>query len=625
MLNEKIIVVGAGIAGLAAARALRDKGYEVIVLEARKRSGGRILTQYCVDMGAHWIYGTEGNPITNLARQHAVETVFVGGDSTYRGGWEAIELHREKFGRLSNDDKWKSILVADRLRDGLEALRRDAAKEGRIDLSIETAMSEVLPKLNLTADEFNVDLAWHMALFVRDDCAATPDTLSALSWDEGYEVFGYGDSVFVNGYGSLISKMEKGLDIRYQQVVSSIEHVGGIAGRVLVRTNDTEFYAHRVIVTLPLGVLKSGRVRITPPLNALKMKAIENLGVGVLGKLAVFFPEVFWKKDQYVFGYLSNNTPFEPTHIINLWKTHHIPCLQIMAGGALGKWLEQCAIGEAQGWAMHILEEFFGHKIPEPVRILRSNWSVDEFSLGAFTYMKVGSSPEDARRLSEPVGDWLFFAGEATNPFQWGCTHGAYISGLREAARISKDASILPVRHFSENRRWREMMLRSSRFFNQQMRLLDEPSMRKRLTVLSASDVFKSVPANELRLLASMFEEKRYSAGDVICRSGDKASEVFVVSEGSVEIWLPGARKATETVGSHAVVGEYGMFTEARRNASLIAVAPTTLLSLDYERFERFLLAFPESTLKLFKQTVQKFIAQQNLQLAKDQIKKTNF
>ena len=69
MASERIIVVGAGLAGLAAARALVTRGYEVVVLEARQRAGGRAYTQYCVDLGAHWINGTEGNPLTDLARQ----------------------------------------------------------------------------------------------------------------------------------------------------------------------------------------------------------------------------------------------------------------------------------------------------------------------------------------------------------------------------------------------------------------------------------------------------------------------------------------------------------------------------------------------------------------------------
>ncbi|HEY2381106.1 MAG TPA: FAD-dependent oxidoreductase [Terriglobia bacterium] len=622
MVSERVIVIGAGLAGLAAARSLRDRGYAVVVLEARKRSGGRILTKYCVDVGAQWIYGTEGNPITNLARQHALDTVFVGGDSTYRGGWEAIELYRERLGRVNSEEKWQSILVADRLRDTIEGLRREAIRLGRPDFSVAQAVAEAQARLR-GDDRSNSDLPWHVALFAREDCAAPPDSLSTLFWDEGYEVYGYGDSVFVDGYGSLISKLETGLDIRFQEVVTSIEYSPDPIGRVLVRTREGEHRAHRVIVTVPLGVLKKSGIRFSPALNEFRVRAIDRLGFGVLGKIFFFFKDVFWNKDQYIFGYVSQDTSFEPTHIINLWKTQHVPCLQIQAGGALGKWLEECSTADAETWATRTLEACFGHKIPAPTRVLRSSWSVDEFSMGAYTYMKVGSRPEDTRTLSEPVGDWLYFAGEATNPFQWGSTHGAYTSGLREASRITGDASILPVRHFSENRRWREMMLRSSRFFNQQMRLLDEPSMRKRIQILANSDVFRTVPGNELRLLAAMFEEKRYAKGDVVCKTGDKAEEVFVIAEGALEIWLPNARKATEIVSVRTVVGEYGMFTDARRNATLIAAEPTTLLSLDYNRFERFLLAFPESTIKLFKHTVQKFMAQQQTLLTNTAIKKS--
>jgi len=623
MLSERIIVVGAGLAGLAAATALRDRGYNVVVLEARKRSGGRILTQYCVDVGAQWIYGTEGNPITNLARQHALPTVFVGGDSTYRGGWEAIEISREGVGRITPEDKWKSILLADRLRDALEGLRREAIRQGRTDFSVAQAVQEVLPRLGVTDEAMHLDLAWHVALFAREDCAAPPDLLSTLNWDESYEVFGYGDSVFVDGYASLVSKLETGLDIRHQEVVTNIDYKPHAAGRVLVRTQENEYYGHRVIVTLPLGVLKSGRVQFNPPLSGFKQKAIDRLGVGVLGKIFFFFKDVFWNKDQYVFGHITKNTPFEPTQIVNLWKTQRVPCLQIQVGGALGKWLEECTSAEAEEWGMRVLENCFGHKIQPATRILRSNWSGDQFSMGAYTFMKVGATPEDVRTLSEPVADWLYFAGEATNPYQWGCTHGAYTSGLREAARISGDASILPVRHFSENRRWREMSLRSSRFFNEQMRVMDEPSIRRRLLVLQSSEVFTSVPLNELRLLASMFEEKRYAQGDIICRAGDKAGEVFIVAEGNIQVFLPGAKKVTDVVGPRTVLGEYGMFTDATRNATLMAAEPAVLLSLDYHRFERFLLAFPESSLKLFKQTVQKFMAQQQVSRNQDAIRKT--
>ena len=114
-----------------------------------------------------------------------------------------------------------------------------------------------------------------------------------------------------------------------------------------------------------------------------------------------------------------------------------------------------------------------------------------------------------------------------------------------------------------------------------------------------------------------MFKEKRFAAGEIICRQGDKADDVFVVAEGRIEVRLGIDRKAIEIVGMRAVVGEFGMFTDARRNATLVASEATVLLSLDYDRFERFLLAFSESTLKLYKQTVQKFIAQQRMLTAR--------
>src|SRR5690349_12431356 len=140
---KRVLVVGAGMAGLAAARALTDRGLEVVVIEGRDRIGGRVETRNGVDLGAHWIHGTEGNPLTNLARQLSVPTLFVGGDSAYSGGWDHIVVHGPGGRALATEEKLRNILTADVVRDELDALRRklDGSSE---DMSIADALRRVL-------------------------------------------------------------------------------------------------------------------------------------------------------------------------------------------------------------------------------------------------------------------------------------------------------------------------------------------------------------------------------------------------------------------------------------------------------------------------------------------------
>lgn len=420
--QQKVLVIGAGIAGLAAAQELQQNGFQVTVLEGRDRIGGRIYSDrtlgFPVDLGASWIHGITDNPIGNLAREWNI--------AIKPTDFDNILLYGSNGQLISDEDIDSSYEIYEKIIERAEALAENAEK----DLSLAAAIQQSLKSQTLKPQESQL-LQWWLNSELIIDRGADLENLSAWWFDEG-ESFDGDDYIFPQGYDQIINGLAKNLAIQRQQKVMEI--ITSNSG-VSVTTDRGNFTADAAIVTLPLGVLKSGNIKFSPPLPANKQAAINRLSMGILNKVVLKFSQQFWPKEYHGFGYLSEgNADFG--EFLNWSFYSEKPALMAFTGGSFARNIEQLSEEEISDRIMRILRQNYGQPIPEPESAIVTRWNQDPFAFGSYSYIPVGGDSGDRDLLAEPVGDRLFFAGEATSRDYPSTVHGAYLSGIREAKRL---------------------------------------------------------------------------------------------------------------------------------------------------------------------------------------------
>jgi monoamine oxidase len=443
-----VVVLGAGAAGLAAARDLSQAGLRVTVIEARPRIGGRILTHHDprapvpLELGAEFVHGeapetlsvaqAAGLTVVELPDRH--EIVTAGHFAEMGDFWGTV-------GQMNKD------------------LARRVAKRGKdfpVSEYLETARLPPLRRKMLKG-------------FIEGFYAALPERLSAKSLGQEAASDGGGqededereDAQFriLNGGDSLVQWLRDGLDpdrteVRLSTVAQSVSwkrrHVT-VTCRGDSRASESSINARAAVISLPAAVLKAGALAFAPALPA-KQRALSGIETGQILKIVLRFRHAFWDEPEFLKERRGNgkgepdtgslNFLHAPAAEIPTWWTAapvRAPLLVGWVGGLAAEALlseepqlrlERCLVALSEVLAVPRRE------LEEQLDAWTSHdWRADPFARGAYSYIGVGGAGAP-RALGRPVAGTLFFAGEATNGEQIGTVAGALASGRRAAREL---------------------------------------------------------------------------------------------------------------------------------------------------------------------------------------------
>ncbi|MDB5589779.1 FAD-dependent oxidoreductase [Enterovirga sp.] len=396
-----VAIVGAGAAGVAAARHCLAAGLSVAVLESRDRVGGRAVTAsfagHAVDLGAHWLHAGSVNPLVRLGRER--------GEAIWRAPRETVAvLDGRVRGRTERRRHGQAFARADR---AFAEAARDAT---------DRSLASALPLLG----------RW------RDPAAATFALISGRPLDEvsvkDFPSDEFGDNHFIRGgYGSYLARLACGLPVALGTPVSAVELTG--AG-VQIQSGRGVTQARAAIVTAPVAVLAAGVIRFAPALPADLAEAIASFLPGTYEHVVLNWPDAPFRAPDRLAKLVSRRGSVGMLTRIDGSPYHY---LELDHARVLGARRRAGGLGSL---ARSILAEQFGPGSLRRMRVVTAtDWTGDPWARAAWAVAPPGRAPA-RRRLRVPVEGRIWFAGEAADPAMWGTVGGAWASGSDAAAEV---------------------------------------------------------------------------------------------------------------------------------------------------------------------------------------------
>jgi len=465
-----VVIIGAGFAGLAAAKELSQQcaNISVKILEGRNEIGGRCRTRVLDDgvsvaeLGAQWIHGAKAkvNPVYDAALESGMELA----RSEYSSQIAYIQ-NNDNDSKVSVVSEEKLEEMTEKIMDGKKGFFRyqERRQDNDVnDISLRQCADEYLAKIKATPEERQF-LNFLLDSNMSQEYAGSLEDMSMFWWDSDVDIKG-GD-VHVpqkaqdRGFQGLIEHFAKDILqrnwVEYHSKVTDIDWSSSEQEEVVVHyTQQGEakiIAAKQVLVTVPIGVLQAKSIAFTPALPKAKQRAIDSIGNGLYNKCVFLWDEqdadqLPWPNDKEWLEKIVSPNSQDPqglwTEFFNSTPVNGRPMLCGFSAGRIAQEMEQCTEQQIQDSAMQALQTLYPEAtIPCPRQVVITKWGQDEFARGSYSFNALGGKHSGRKQLAAPLEQKLYFAGEACHSQYFGTTHGALMSGVTAAKQVLKHSA----------------------------------------------------------------------------------------------------------------------------------------------------------------------------------------